>query len=131
MVKVGSLEREILEVLWTQGPLPVREVLERLNASARRNRAYNTVMSTAARMETKGLLERTKQGRRFVYTPVAANARDLDVAQTAAELEEVSGMTSDHVVAQAVARWVRRSPARRDAVMAQLRGRTAESSSSS
>ena len=63
MVKVGSLEREILEVLWTQGPLPVREVLERLNASARRNRAYNTVMSTAARMETKGLLERTKQGR--------------------------------------------------------------------
>lgn len=129
-MKVGPLEREILEVLWVQGPLPVRPILEHLNGGTRRPRAYNTVMSTAARMEAKGLLARDRQGRRFVYSPVPANAQDLDVAQTAAELEQVAGMASDLVVAKAVARWASRSPARRDAVQAQLSERAAEPSSS-
>ena len=48
-MKVGPLEREILEVLWEQDPQPVGEILDTLNEGARRDRAYNTVMSTAAR----------------------------------------------------------------------------------
>jgi predicted transcriptional regulator len=43
---LGRLEAAVMVELWRQGEGTVRSVLEALNASAERERAYTTVMTT-------------------------------------------------------------------------------------
>ena len=69
-------ELEILKVLWEQGPLPVRDVMEVLNRTPP-ERAYTTVMSLMNIMTEKGLLKRTPQGRAFVYAAKAGRDKTL------------------------------------------------------
>lgn len=68
---LGPLELRIMEDLWDQGQSSVGEVLDRLNDEARRSLAYNTVMSTMARLADKGYLVRERSGRAYLYRPVA------------------------------------------------------------
>ncbi len=62
-----DLESDILEVVWTNG-LPwfavsqVRPVL-----LLEREVAYTTIMTTVSRLQKKGLLERKRDGRRYLY----------------------------------------------------------------
>ena len=62
---MGPLEREAMQILWSAEELSVREVMQRLPAK----RAYTTVMTTMARLFTKGLLKRRAQHRKFLYSP--------------------------------------------------------------
>jgi predicted transcriptional regulator len=62
---LGPLETRIMGVLWAKGPSSVRAVVEKL----RRRRAYTTVMTTLFRLFKKGLLDRYKLHRCFVYSP--------------------------------------------------------------
>lgn len=66
---LGSLETRTMRVLWKHGEQTVSDVLERLNARTRKQLAYNTVMSVMARLERKGILERRREGRAYVYWP--------------------------------------------------------------
>lgn len=68
----GALEREVLEILWAQGNLAVRDVQTRL----RREAAYTTVMTTLDRLYKKGVLSRVQSGRAFVYA-AAFNREEL------------------------------------------------------
>lgn len=69
-------ELEILKVLWEQGPLTVRDVMEVLNSNSP-ERAYTTVMSLMNIMTDKGLLKRTPRGRAFLYAPKAGRDKTL------------------------------------------------------
>jgi predicted transcriptional regulator len=61
---LGPLEIQVMEVVWQSGESSVREVVEKLE-----NRlAYTTVMTTLDRLFKKGLLDRYKSERAFVYT---------------------------------------------------------------
>jgi predicted transcriptional regulator len=63
---LGPLERQVMDHLWERGrPARVREVHDFFEASL----AYTTLMTTLDRLHKKGLLERTKNGRAFVYAP--------------------------------------------------------------
>jgi predicted transcriptional regulator len=62
---LGPLEVQVMEVLWTAGDRSVREVVEQLD----RKLAYTTVMTTLDRLFKKGLLDRQKSERAFLYTP--------------------------------------------------------------
>ncbi len=63
---LGRLEQQVMDDLWGRGrPASVRDVREALGAAL----AYTTLMTTLDRLYKKGLLERTKDGRAFVYTP--------------------------------------------------------------
>jgi predicted transcriptional regulator len=62
--ELGHLETTVMESLWRQGAGNVREVGARLG----RPLAYTTVMTTLDRLFKKGLLERRKQDRAFVYS---------------------------------------------------------------
>lgn len=68
----GALEREVLQILWTEGNLAVRDVQARL----RRPAAYTTVMTTLDRLFKKGVLSRVQSGRAFVYV-AALNREEL------------------------------------------------------
>jgi predicted transcriptional regulator len=63
---LGSLELDIMEILWQTPGLNVREVQGVLHE---RNRplAYTTVMTILMRLEEKGWLSHTKRGRAFYY----------------------------------------------------------------
>jgi predicted transcriptional regulator len=62
---LGSLEFELMEVLWSRGESSVRDVVPMLS----RPLAYTTVMTTLDRLFKKGLLDRHKLDRAFVYSP--------------------------------------------------------------
>ena len=64
---LGSLERRVMEVVWERGAVSVRDVHARLNGLA-----YTTVMTTMDRLFKKGMLERSKQGRAFLYSAIAS-----------------------------------------------------------
>ncbi|HEY4658623.1 MAG TPA: BlaI/MecI/CopY family transcriptional regulator [Gemmatimonadaceae bacterium] len=70
---LGSLERAVMAVVWEQPEVTVRDVHARLTRSV----AYTTVMTTLDRLYKKGLVQRTRIGRAFVYS----------AAQTREELE--------------------------------------------
>jgi predicted transcriptional regulator len=63
------LEAQVMRELWDLGEGTVRVVLDGLNRSEHRPRAYTTVMTTMARLERKGLLRRRREGNADVYIP--------------------------------------------------------------
>jgi len=63
--ELGHLEQSVMETLWTQGMGTVRDVAGWLGQPL----AYNTVMTTLDRLFKKGLLNRDKQERAFLYSP--------------------------------------------------------------
>lgn len=79
---LGTLERDVMDVLWARADLAVRDVQSRLD----RPIAYTTVMTTLDRLFKKGLLERRQSGRAFLYS--AALTRAQLQAQIAARVLE-------------------------------------------
>jgi predicted transcriptional regulator len=67
--KLGPLEREVMELIWRR-PEEAAEVSVRDIYTAFEGRlAYTTLMTTLDRLRKKGLLERRKEGRAFIYSP--------------------------------------------------------------
>jgi len=60
---LGHLEEGVMEVLWTHGDCNVRSVVEKLP----RPLAYTTIMTTLDRLYKKGLLDRRRETRAFIY----------------------------------------------------------------
>ena len=62
-------ELEIMDVVWRAGEATVQEVCDALS----RPLAYTTVMTTLSVLHSrKAVLERSKQGRAFVYRPLVS-----------------------------------------------------------
>ncbi len=58
-----------MEEVWRQGEATVRAVMEALNARRRKDRAYTTYMTIMARLDTKRLLSRRREGKTDIYVP--------------------------------------------------------------
>lgn len=88
---LGPLEAEVMAVLWRAGgPLPVREVAAQLNTGRDPALAYTTVMTVMSRLAGKGILARSRSGRRFVYAPVAADTAEIAVRGVLAEFGDAA-----------------------------------------
>ena len=61
---LGPLELSVMEVVWQIGSCSVRDVVQNLD----RDLAYTTVMTTMDRLFKKGLLDRSKCDRAFLYS---------------------------------------------------------------
>jgi len=70
---LGPLERQVIEIVWTNDEVTVRDVYARFDGKV----AYTTVMTTLDRLFRKGLLARTKRARAFVYS-ASASREQLD-----------------------------------------------------
>jgi predicted transcriptional regulator len=64
---LGPLESEVMETVWELGETTVRDVHAAL--SPRRELAYTTIMTTMARLASKGLLARDTTGLAHRYRP--------------------------------------------------------------
>ncbi len=69
---LGSLELEIMEFMWQAREATVRQVTKAINR--KRPIAYTTVMTVLVHLVDKGLLTRTRDGKRYCYRLV----RDRD-----------------------------------------------------
>jgi len=68
---LGSLERQVMDLIWEGHACTVREV----HAKMARAVAYTTVMTTLDRLFKKGFVARTREGRAFVYTAARTRAQ--------------------------------------------------------
>jgi predicted transcriptional regulator len=63
VASLGALERDVMRQVWQLKEVSVRRVADALGEQI----AYTTVMTTLDRLYKKGLLERHKDGRAFLY----------------------------------------------------------------
>lgn len=77
---LGPLGAEVMAVLWSaREPLPVREVLDRLNRGRPEPLAYTTVMTVLTRLAERGAATRTPAGRGYAYASAVKDAAELAV----------------------------------------------------
>lgn len=67
---LGPLETDVMETVWQLGDATVRDVHGELKD--RRDLAYTTIMTTMARLASKGLLERDTTGLAHRYRPTVS-----------------------------------------------------------
>jgi predicted transcriptional regulator len=65
--RLGELETEVMGIVWERGEVSVQDVRDALEPE--RPLAYTTVMTVMSRLFKKGLLERRKEGRAYIYYP--------------------------------------------------------------
>lgn len=65
VASLGELERHALNEVWEQKEVSVRQVVEAFGGKF----AYTTIMTTLDRMYKKGLLNRRKFSKAFLYSP--------------------------------------------------------------
>ncbi len=68
---LGFLELDVMDVVWAGGQWTVRDVVQKLE----RTLAYTTVMTTLDRLFKKGMLDRTKSERAFVYSAALSRSQ--------------------------------------------------------
>jgi predicted transcriptional regulator len=89
------LELQIMQVLWNEGPGNVQQVQKSLAAET--EFAYNTVQTMLNILERKGRVERTLEGRAFVYRAVVSEETVL--GQAVRDLvERMFGGSSEELV---------------------------------
>jgi predicted transcriptional regulator len=66
-VFLGPIEAQLMDLAWQKKNLTVKTALFSLGSE--KKLAYTTVMTVLARLAEKGLLQKRKEGRGFVYTP--------------------------------------------------------------
>lgn len=64
---LGSLQAEVMEIVWQRGEATVAAVVEAI--SRRRAVTYTTVLVAMQKLEQKGWLKHRAEGRAYVYSP--------------------------------------------------------------
>lgn len=77
-LRLHELEAAIMDVVWSRklSTFAVGDVLAILEKQ--REIAYTTVMTTVSRLHDKGLLERERDGKRYLYTPKLTREQFLE-----------------------------------------------------
>lgn len=93
-----DLEATIMDVVWSEGleHFTVSDVLAIL--VRRREIAYTTVMTTLARLHTKGLLRRLRDGKRYLYSTRFTREQYLQTTARSV-LKGIAGSSSDGAMA--------------------------------
>jgi len=65
VLDLAPLELDCMNTLWPLGEATVREIRDRL--APRRPRAYTTIMTIMDRLARKGVVERRRTGRAYLY----------------------------------------------------------------
>jgi BlaI family penicillinase repressor len=97
--KLSRLEFQIMEALWTQGELSIREIQEEF--PAKRQPAYTTVQTTVYRLEAKGHVRRVRKVGNF-HIFAAAISRDAAQRKLIDDLLALFGGRSQPVVSHLI-----------------------------
>lgn len=86
--KIGDVEMEILQIVWSLEEATVQDVLDRI--LRRRRVAYTSVMTMMRNLAEKGLLKYRAEGRSYVYS-AAVNPRTIKRRLLRETVEKVFG----------------------------------------
>ena len=67
-IRLGRLELQIMNVVWSRGKATVHEVRDELS-QGRRKPAYSTILTMMRKLEAKGYLRHEVDDRTYVYEP--------------------------------------------------------------
>lgn len=87
----GPLAVLILRDVARRGHATVGDLVEYIRATERRSVAYTTVMTVMGRLHERGVLNRERRGRQYVYSVAGSEAEVID---------RLSGLVVDRVVRQ-------------------------------
>lgn len=97
--RLSPLEFRIMEVLWAREDASIREILDAL--PGKRRPAYTTIQTTVYRMETKGVVRRTRKiGISHLFA--AAVSKDAAQKRLIDELLALFGGRSQPVMARLI-----------------------------
>ncbi|HTR46971.1 MAG TPA: BlaI/MecI/CopY family transcriptional regulator [Verrucomicrobiae bacterium] len=96
LLDLAPLELECMNTLWPLGEATVREIRDGL--APRRARAYTTIMTIMDRLARKGVVERRKAGRAYIYRAKLA-AEDARAQALAQIVENFFGGSKDALLA--------------------------------
>lgn len=75
---LGPLASAIVREVVERGEASVGDVAEALRESQQREHAYTTIMTVMSRLNEKGVLDRERRGRQYVYRVSAPEAELVD-----------------------------------------------------
>ena len=110
-----ELEAEVMEEVWESGEASVRDVMQALNAGVGKQRAYTTYMTIMGRLDAKGLLERRREGKTDLYTPVYTREEYADL-RARAELDSIVDQFGELALAHIARQLSELDPQRRRAL---------------
>ncbi len=102
---LGDLEKDVMEVLWRRGELPVSEMVSLLSRPV----AYSSVITVANRLAKKRLLSRRKDGKTYYYRPRLTREGLLDTVARQI-LDRVSAIAPPETVAHFMDAVIRENP---------------------
>jgi predicted transcriptional regulator len=97
LLDLAPLELDCMNTLWPIGEATVREIRDRL--APRRARAYTTIMTIMDRLARKGIVERCKSGRAYVYR-ARLSAEEASTQALAQVLDNFFGGSKEALLAQ-------------------------------
>ena len=86
---LGPLAAAIMREVTARGEASVGDVVEGLRTTQGRDHAYTTIMTVMGRLHERGVLERARRGRQYIYR-VAAPEGEL--------IDRLSGLAVDRLV---------------------------------
>jgi predicted transcriptional regulator len=110
-----ELESEVMEEIWTQREATVRTVMDALNRRTTKARAYTTYMTIMARLHTKGVLDRRREGKTDFYAP-KLDRDEFMASRAAAEVEDLVDQYGDVALSHFARQVASLDPARRRAL---------------
>src|SRR5579875_1376567 len=106
---LGELQARIMEIVWSSGPVTVRDVLEDL--AAERDLAYTTVMTVMTRLWEGGTLLRERVGKTYVYR-AAGSREEFRASISGAIVQDLVADFGEMALAQFADALERADPAR-------------------
>ena len=113
---IPDLERLVLEEIWRQGTATVRSVRDALNAAeGQPERAYTTFLTIFQRLDAKGLVLRSRDGRTDHFSAALSREAYLG-ARAEIETSELLEQYGELALVQFARRMAALDPERRDAL---------------
>jgi len=109
-----------MEEVWKRRVSSVREIMESVNPRADRPRAYTTYMTIMARLDGKGMLERTREGKTDYYRPTYTPARYADL-RARAEVDSLVEQFGELALGHFARQMAQMDPQRRRALQRLVR----------
>jgi predicted transcriptional regulator len=126
LVKVlGPLETKIMQIVWREKSITVKQVHRRLQDSPEKpDIAYTTVMTTMTRLADKGILDRRRDGLAYVYTP-AVTKDDFESMMVQRVLDGLMDDYEDETIDYLIDYLARNDPQRLQRMQRELQLRAA------
>ncbi|NJM70742.1 MAG: MarR family transcriptional regulator [Scytonema sp. RU_4_4] len=97
-LSLGSLEKEILHIIWKLGSATVKDLHEQILIDPERQLTYASVTTILKRLTQKGWLTREKEGRIFRWRALVSQ-EEAGILQTHEQLHQFLAVGNPDVVA--------------------------------